>query len=177
MKKKIADDIRYDAVGSSSLREELYNTFIKASVEVSVLTPGPNSLNHKGRELEPQVDDESWEEERGRKLKERKDRAVRDREQKVRDERTKVEAEIGRSRMGLNKEEGELDFRCAACLVLASLSYLAPLIILLLLYNRTLLIDAVRDPQVRYNFVMSSELTMHYYDIDIVGCRAPTTQN
>ena len=55
-------------------------------------------------------------EERERKRRERKERAVREREERVKAERSKVEADIDRSRMGLNKEEGELEFRCAACL-------------------------------------------------------------
>lgn len=45
--------------------------------------------------------------------KEKRERALREREQKVRTDLLKVEAQIERSRVGLNKEEDERDFRCA----------------------------------------------------------------
>jgi hypothetical protein len=44
---------------------------------------------------------------------ERKERAVREREEKVRTERERLEADIGRSRMGMNQEEGGREFKCA----------------------------------------------------------------
>jgi len=47
------------------------------------------------------------------KRQDRKDRAVREREEKIKAERGRVEADIGRSRQGINKEEGEREFRCA----------------------------------------------------------------
>lgn len=59
--------------------------------------------------------------EQERKRKERKERAVKEREDKVKAERGRLEAEIGRSRMGLNKEEGEREFMCAwKCLLIYS---------------------------------------------------------
>jgi hypothetical protein len=54
--------------------------------------------------------------ERGNDTQKRKDRkteAVKEREEKVRAERERVQATIERSRSGLNREEGELQFRCA----------------------------------------------------------------
>jgi heat shock protein 90kDa beta len=45
------------------------------------------------------------------KRSERKERAVREREEKVRAERDRLEVDIGRSRMGMNQEEGEREFK------------------------------------------------------------------
>lgn len=56
-----------------------------------------------------EVDDDA---ERERRRREKKERAVREREEKVKAQRGQLEADIGRSRMGLNKEEGEREFRC-----------------------------------------------------------------
>lgn len=64
---------------------------------------------------EPEVDDEG---EQARKRQERKERAVKEREAKVKVERGRVEADIGRSRQGLDKEEGEREFRCASSISL-----------------------------------------------------------
>ncbi|OCH90979.1 hypothetical protein OBBRIDRAFT_729724 [Obba rivulosa] len=123
VKRKVSHDPRYDAVGSSSLREELFNTFLKA--HQSSATPEPSisreaSIPPKAetREDDPQ--------ERERLRKERKERAVKEREEKVRAERNKVEADIDRSRTTLNKEEGELEFK-------------------------TMLTDAIRDPQITWD--------------------------
>jgi hypothetical protein len=48
------------------------------------------------------------------KRKDRKAEAVKEREEKVKAERERVQATIEKSRSGLNREEGELRFRCAA---------------------------------------------------------------
>ena len=47
------------------------------------------------------------------KRKDRKAEAVKEREEKIRAERERVQATIEKSRSGLNREEGELQFRCA----------------------------------------------------------------
>ncbi len=114
-KRAITDDPRYDAVGSSSLREELFNTYLKA--HDSSLTPAESPEVEPGEDANGDVhmDDEA---EKERKRQGRKERAVKEREEKIKAERTKVEADIGRSRLGLNKEEDDLEFRCAAYLVL-----------------------------------------------------------
>ncbi|PSS05370.1 hypothetical protein PHLCEN_2v3859 [Hermanssonia centrifuga] len=125
-KRAITDDPRYDAVGSSSLREELFNTYLKAHDSSLTLQPPAESP-----EVEPgedangdvHMDDEA---EKERKRQGRKERAVKEREEKIKAERTKVEADIGRSRLGLNKEEDDLEFR-------------------------TMLTDAVRDPQATWD--------------------------
>ena len=48
------------------------------------------------------------------KREERKAQAVKEREEKIKVERERVQATIEKSRIGLNREEGELQFRCAA---------------------------------------------------------------
>ncbi|EIW61337.1 uncharacterized protein TRAVEDRAFT_162430 [Trametes versicolor FP-101664 SS1] len=123
IKKHLVSDPRYDAVGSSSLREELFNTYLKAGVASD--EPAETSTPKDGAEQQPAEDDH----ERDRRKKERKERAVLDRENKVRVERSKVNAEIDRSKLGLTREEGELGFR-------------------------TMLTDAIRDPQVTWETVL-----------------------
>ncbi|THH19791.1 hypothetical protein EW146_g1461 [Bondarzewia mesenterica] len=124
VKHKITDDPRYDAVGSSSLREELFNTFLKAQSSGSI------AGSEKTTDTKPPdtgaIEDDG---EKERKRKERKERAVKEREEKIKTERGRVEADINKSRMGLTKEEGELEFR-------------------------TLLTDAIRDPQVTWEVAL-----------------------
>lgn len=102
------DDPRYDAVGSSTLREELFNTFLKAQ---SANTTPPAEL--KATPNSSKADDHDAEQEKEKKKREKKERAVKEREEKIKAEQRRVEADINKSRMGLNKEEGELEFRCA----------------------------------------------------------------
>lgn len=114
VKKNVSSDPRYDAVGSSSLREELFNTFLKASTappNFAEPTKAEGSINPVPEEDEAELE---------RKRKEKKEKAVRDREQKVRSEMNRVEADIGRSKMGLNKDEDEREFRCAIHLCFSS---------------------------------------------------------
>ena len=44
----------------------------------------------------------------------RKAQAVKEREEKIKIERERVQATIKKSRIGMNREEGEMQFRCAA---------------------------------------------------------------
>ncbi|KAI0254742.1 Hsp90 protein-domain-containing protein [Lactifluus subvellereus] len=113
VKKTISDDPRYDAVGSSSLREELFNTFLTAQSNQAV----PDQSQKQGVDVSSveQVDETQ-------KRKDRKAQAVKDREEKIRAERERVQANMEKARIGLNREEGELQFR-------------------------TLLTDAIREPQ------------------------------
>lgn len=108
VKKGIVNDPRYDAVGSSSLREELFNTFIKAreTAAFQTATSTPEDDDSKANAEMSEAD-------RERQRKERKERAVKERENKVRSERSKVDADIVKSRQGLNRGEDELEFRCA----------------------------------------------------------------
>ncbi|KAI0698538.1 hypothetical protein C8T65DRAFT_581745 [Cerioporus squamosus] len=125
IKKNLVSDPRYDAVGSSSLREELFNTYIKAGAS----DPTGSQPTDATSQPQPGPTPEEDEAEHERRRQERKERAVREREEKVRAERSKLEAEIDRSKLGLTKEEGELDFR-------------------------TMLTDAIRDPQVTWDSVL-----------------------
>ena len=104
VKKAISADPRYDAVGSSSLREELFNTFLTSQFIRTV--PDPSD--------KPVVDATSVEEvDETQKRKDRKAQAVKEREEKIKAERDRVQANIEKSRVDLNKEEGELQFKCA----------------------------------------------------------------
>lgn len=93
----MTQDPRYDAIGSSSLREELFKTFIKgsqrplASRNTETMLSGPAVLSRE----------------------ERRERAMREREQKVKAELSRIEMSIERSRVGINQEEGERDYKCA----------------------------------------------------------------
>ncbi|KAJ8482248.1 hypothetical protein ONZ45_g15022 [Pleurotus djamor] len=102
VKRKLVHDPRYDAVGSSSLREELFNTYLKAGKWKDSSSPSLPSEQQSSKTAED-ADTET-------RKKERKERAVKEREQKVKAERGRVEAEIDRSRKGLSKEEGEREF-------------------------------------------------------------------
>jgi hypothetical protein len=97
-------------VGSSSLREELYNTFLKAGASVNVSQP-EQLINASGSGEEAQMPPESDQAAREQKLKAKKEQAVREREIKVRAERGRLDMDISRSRMGLNQGEGEQQFK------------------------------------------------------------------
>ncbi|KAI0770832.1 hypothetical protein BC629DRAFT_1595770 [Irpex lacteus] len=129
VKKSITSDPRYDAVGSSSLREELFQSYIKANGAVSTMADDRTNSVVGQTELSGTKATEEDEGEKERKRKERKERAVKEREEKIQAERNKVNAEIDRSRSGLSKGEAELEFR-------------------------TLLTDAIRDPQVTWDSVL-----------------------
>ncbi|KAF7352824.1 HSP90-domain-containing protein [Mycena venus] len=124
VKRDLTDDPRYDAVGSSSLREELFNTFVKGKAMSSNAPP-----EETPKSADMQVED-SYEEQQ-KKRRERAEQAVKEREEKVRAERGRVEAEIGRSRQIGDQEEGEMLFR-------------------------SMLTDAIRDPQVTWDAAVPS---------------------
>jgi hypothetical protein len=105
VKKTISKDPRYDAVGSSSLRTELFNTFLTARSNQPV--PDPNETQAINPSPSERSDDTQ-------KRKDRKAEAVRERGEKVKAEQERIQATIEKSRSGLNREEGELQFRCAA---------------------------------------------------------------
>src|ERR1700731_324267 len=107
VKREICDDPRYDAVGSATLREDLFNAFVKAnaaSVASTTRSTGKTTSNRDEETIEP-----ADERERSRRKKEK---AVKQREEKVLADRNRVEADIERSRIGLDKGKAELDFRC-----------------------------------------------------------------
>lgn len=92
-------------MGSSSLREELFNTFLKAHGSSTPTSTGNDNLKVGN-------DANLIQEDKVEVARRRKEKAVREREERVKAERSRVEAEIGRSRVGLNQEEGERSFRC-----------------------------------------------------------------
>ena len=82
VKKKLSHDPRYDAVGSSSLREELYNDYVKTSAGGTALAAGPTK-------------------------QERAAASLKSREEKVRSEQVVTAKEMGKSRAGAGREEAE----------------------------------------------------------------------
>ena len=104
-KKSFVKDPRYEAVGSSSLREELYEAFVKTLEENKMEVDASGSPSHtKDQSMAPEVDPE---EEKRR----RREKAVKEREGMVKAEKEKVEKVNARSRAGLSLEEGELSFK------------------------------------------------------------------
>jgi len=95
-KKSMTQDPRYDAIGSSSLREELFNTFMKG------IQQPLSSRNLEAMPFEPAA----------LTREERRERAVREREEKVKAERSLIELNIKRSRIEINQEESERDYKC-----------------------------------------------------------------
>jgi len=90
VKRKISHDPRYDAVGSSSLRAELFETHMK-----KLATEQANETPEQAAE---------------RKLRERKERqaaSLREREGQVRDLQAKVSEDVDKSRASAGREEGE----------------------------------------------------------------------
>ncbi|ORX36775.1 hypothetical protein BD324DRAFT_467240 [Kockovaella imperatae] len=90
VKKGISSDPRYDAVGSSSLREELYNTHVK--------------------KLESVPADETPEQAAERKLKARQEKAaasLKERESRVKEEQGRMAKEMDKSRAGAGREEAQ----------------------------------------------------------------------
>lgn len=90
VKRPISHDPRYDAVGSSSLREELFTTYLgKLAMTKSDETP------------------EQAAERKAKEKKEKAEQSLREREAQVREEKGKVQREVGKSRAGAGREEGE----------------------------------------------------------------------
>ncbi|KAI9513344.1 Hsp90 protein-domain-containing protein [Russula earlei] len=152
VKKRISDDPRYDAVGSSSLREELFNTLLSAQSNRTV----PDQSEKQGVDISST---EQGDETRTRKV--RNAQAVKEREERVKAERERVQATIEKSRIGLNREEGELQFR-------------------------TLLTDAIREPQALWETSLAQLRTdprfqysplpvshrRHLFEVHVGGLRA-----
>ena len=96
MKRDISNDPRYDAVGSSSLREELFTTYLKTF---------DSSKAHEDSERSEQDAIEA------KRL--RKERALQERAARVQADKERLQNEIGKSKKGLTREEGEREFMCA----------------------------------------------------------------
>lgn len=98
VKRNLVRDPRYDAVGSSTLREELFGTFLKALSSDTSPNSGTSEQNPSKEDAEPKDDRKS-----------RAERALREREGQMRAERGKVEREIELSKAALGSSEAELD--------------------------------------------------------------------
>ncbi|KAF8739019.1 FF domain, partial [Rhizoctonia solani] len=97
VKRGISQDSRYDAVGSASRREELFNKFkSSAKYESSKSEPAEANPESKG------------EKERESKAA-RRERALKEREAQVRAVQSNVERDINQSRGKLGREEAELE--------------------------------------------------------------------
>ncbi|KAF8305066.1 hypothetical protein DL93DRAFT_2183387 [Clavulina sp. PMI_390] len=103
VKRPLVKDPRYDAVGSSSLREELFKTFLNALASGSL-----SSLSAKDEpSLAPKASAEASKEPTDRKA--RAEKALREREEQARLAKGKMENDIGRSKAALNSAEAETD--------------------------------------------------------------------
>jgi hypothetical protein len=99
VKRGVAQDPRYDAVGSSTRREELFNKFMSTLEQKSspALAPDdPADKNPTPTEKESKSA--------------RRERALKERETQVRVAKNHVERDIGRSRGKLGREEAEREF-------------------------------------------------------------------
>lgn len=91
VKRSVSSDPRYDAVGSSTLRQELFDTHVKKLASSSTVSETP-------------------EEAAQRKVRERKakeEASLRERQARVQQEQEKVSQEANKSRAGASREEGE----------------------------------------------------------------------
>jgi transcription elongation regulator 1 len=101
VKRSLVKDTRYDAVGSSTLREELFNTFLKALASSSLSS---NSATAIYEEASPNVPVETKTD-----RKERREKALRDRREQARLDRERIEEDIGRSKAVLTAAESETE--------------------------------------------------------------------
>ncbi|WVQ67803.1 uncharacterized protein L199_006008 [Kwoniella botswanensis] len=92
VKKHIYRDPRYDAVGSSSLREELFNNHIK-NLASSSSTNGSEKKLSKAEEAA--------------KRRAKAEASLRERENKIKAEKEKIEFENHKSRVGAGKQDAE----------------------------------------------------------------------
>lgn len=111
-------DPRYDAVGSSSLREELFATYVKT---VTNSLSKADMLEESAQGEDQGHDDDATR----RKRAERAERGLREREERVRRDRAGLERELGRTRGAVGREEGEREFMCVL-----SLGFVARMLIL-----------------------------------------------
>ncbi|KAF8595141.1 hypothetical protein BDV93DRAFT_611572, partial [Ceratobasidium sp. AG-I] len=99
VKRGIAQDPRYDAVGSATRREEMFNKF-KSTFQRKSHSPPPATNTEPLHETKNEKESKSA----------RRERALKEREAQVRGAQSKVEKDIGRSRRTLGKEEAEREF-------------------------------------------------------------------
>ena len=135
-KKNLNKDPRYVAIGSSSFREELFNTFIKGKTPRTASDQYFADISPKTAAGAKDAKGEST------SRQERREIAVKEREEKINIERRRLDADIERSKQGIDKEEGERIFMCAQTLAPTSPPRHSR-------FFRTLLTDAIRDSNVR----------------------------
>ena len=109
-KKNLSKDPRYEAIGSSSFREELFGTFVKGKTHQIVSANSFASTDPKTTAYSRDAKDETT------SRQERRERAIKDREERITVERRRLDANIERSKNGIDKEEGERTFMCACSL-------------------------------------------------------------
>ncbi|KAG8908057.1 hypothetical protein FRC01_007510 [Tulasnella sp. 417] len=119
-------DPRYDAVGSSSLREELFQTYFKARINPNNQPEASSSWSSDSK-TSPEDPDAK----RKREQQERQQKALREREQQARKDKAKVEKDITRIMGQLSEKESVDEFM-------------------------TLLTDAIRDPTATYGESLSA---------------------
>ncbi|KAG8927788.1 hypothetical protein FRC02_007773 [Tulasnella sp. 418] len=116
--KVIYQDPRYDAVGSSSLREELFAAFLKSRSN----TEGTQSTKDENPDSsKPVAQGPADEEAKKRMRQERIEKGLKEREAKVQQEKAKLDRDIGKSRGNMTGERGVEEYQ-------------------------SLLTDAIRDP-------------------------------
>ncbi|QRW02452.1 transcription elongation regulator 1 [Ceratobasidium sp. AG-Ba] len=99
VKRGIAQDSRYDAVGSATRREELFNKFKSTLSHTSAPVTTPDQADKT---------DKTGTEKESKSA--RRERALKERESQVRAAQTQVERDIGQSKGRLGKEEAEREF-------------------------------------------------------------------
>lgn len=101
VKRSLVKDPRYDAVGSSTLREELFNTFLKALASGSLSSTSATAISE---EALPTVPVETKFDRRARTEK-----ALRDRREQARLDSERIQKDIGHSKAVLTTAESETE--------------------------------------------------------------------
>ena len=101
VKRLLAKDPRYDTVGSTSLREELFGTFLNA---LSSGSPSSTSAITVPKRESPDVSIEMKSDRKARTVK-----ALRDRELRAKQDRERIQQDIGRSKAVLTTAESETE--------------------------------------------------------------------
>ena len=129
------------------MREELFKTYIKTLDEMAHV---PDSPPIEDKQQKPTCDDTALAEQI---KKDRRDRAVREREEQVRAKQRKTKFETQRTLANVGMEEGESVFACVGFGNLPLLRFmcimaLTDFVSFHFCNHRTLLTDAIRNPKV-----------------------------
>lgn len=101
VKRLLLEDPRYDAVGSSSLREELFNTFLNALASGSLPSTSAASVP-KQASPDALIGTKS-------DRKTRTEKALRNREERANQDRERIQKDVGRSKAALTTAESETE--------------------------------------------------------------------